>query len=236
LKKEENKIFSFYGSKSKIVKYYPEPEYDEIFECFAGSSRYGLLYWYHDVTIIDADEIVIGVWKYLQQTTPKRILSLPDVPNATKLETIDGFSQLCQEEKWLIGFCSNGGSAQPKNVSGRHNFNSWNKDKKRIANSLYKIRHWKILLGDYSDLPNKKGTWFVDSPYQNKGKWYRKNHIDYQKLGEWCKARLGQTIVCENMGADWLPFTHLKDVAFTHFKGEQDYHKKTAEAIYVQDN
>jgi hypothetical protein len=28
-------------------------------------------------------------------------------------------------------------------------------------------------------------------------------------LADWCRSRTGQTIVCENAGADWLPFTTL---------------------------
>jgi len=92
---------------------------------------------------------VFNVWKYLQNATEKEVLSLPDVPNQTVLEKINGFSQLSNQEKWLIGFCCNGGSAQPKNVSGKHNFNSWNKDKIRIAKNLYKVCHWNILLGSY---------------------------------------------------------------------------------------
>jgi 16S rRNA G966 N2-methylase RsmD len=185
--------------------------------------------------LIEKDEVIFRVWKYLQNTTSKQIRSLPDVTNATELQTINGFSQLAQEEKWLIGFCSNGGSAVPKNFSGRHNFNSWNKDKNRIAESLCKIKHWVIIYGDYSSISNQKCTWYIDPPYQEKGKWYREHDIDYPKLAKWCKTRKGQVIVCENVEADWLPFDHLKDVHFTHFKTDEDKKKKTAEGIYIQD-
>ncbi len=229
-------MFSFYGSKSKIVGLYPPPHYEKIVEPFAGSARYSLKYWKHEIYISDEDATIIRVWKYLQEAKPQDILSLPDVPNATVLETIDGFNQLAQEEKWLIGFCCNGGSAQPKNVSGRHNFNSWNKDKIRIAKDLHKIKHWQIWRSNYLGLGNIKATWFIDPPYQDKGKWYRHHDIDYNQLAEWCKSRNGQVVVCENMGADWLPFRHLKDIPFTHFKTEEDLTKKTAEAIYIQEN
>lgn len=30
--------------------------------------------------------------------------------------------------------------------------------------------------------------------------------LDYPALARWCRARRGQTIVCEAAGADWLPF------------------------------
>jgi len=228
-------MFSYYGSKSKIVKKYPFPKFDNVIEPFAGSARYALLYWDKKVTIIDSDNVIISVWKYLQKATPEEILSLPDVPNATRLETISGFSDLCQEQKWLIGFCSNGGSASPKNVSGRHNFNSWNKDKKRISENLYKIRHWDIICDSYENIDNKEATWYIDPPYQNKGKYYKQNKVDYEKLGEFCKTRLGQVIVCENDGAVWLPFSPFLEVAFTHFKSSDDYQKRTKEVVWYNE-
>lgn len=229
-------MFSFYGSKQKIARYYPEPIYDDLTEAFCGSGKYALLHYEKNVTLVDVDPIVVAVWRYLQETTPEQIRSLPNVENATVLETVLGFSQLAQEEKWLIGFCCNGGSAQPKKVSGRHNFNSWNKDKERIANSLFKIKHWKIIQGSYNDIANSKRTWFIDPPYKGKGKWYKYNDIDYNDLAKWCKERLGQVIVCENLGADWLPFVHLRDIPFTHFKTEADLTRKTSEAIWHKEN
>lgn len=225
-------MFSFYGSKSKIVNKYPAPLHPIIIEPFAGSARYSLKYWEHDVILWEIDPKIYSIWKYLQRATSQEILDLPDVENATRLETIDGFSQLSDPEKWLIGFCCNGGSAQPKNVSGHHNFNSWNKDKIRIAKDLYKIKHWDINLGSYHSIPNIKATFFVDPPYMEKGKWYTYNRIDYKYLADWCKNRRGQVIVCENSTAGWLPFTPLVDIAFTHFKNSDDYHKKTSEAMW----
>ena len=133
-------MYSFYGSKSKIVDLYHPPKYRTVFEPFCGSARYSLKYFENDIVISGIDTKIIAIWKYLKNASAQDIVKLPDIPNATVLESVDGFSQLCQEEKWLIGFCCNGGSAQPKNVSGRHNFNSWNRDKIRIAHELYKIR------------------------------------------------------------------------------------------------
>ena len=228
-------MFSLYGSKGKLAKYYPLPLYDEIIEPFAGSAKYSLLHWEHKVTLIEVDPKIYGVWTYLQKASPRDILSLPDVPNATRLDSIMGFKYLSDEEKWLIGFCSNGGSAQPKNVSGRHNFNSWNRDKIRIAKSLHKIKHWLILNKSYLNIENKKATHFIDPPYMDKGKWYKYNDINYTELAEWCKARIGQVMVCENVGAGWLPFKHLKDIHFSHFKTEVDKKRKTAEGLWYKE-
>ena len=227
-------MFSFYGSKSKIIKIYPRPIYSAIIEPFAGSARYSLLYFDKDITICDLDEMVIGVWKYLQQATEKDVLSLPNIPNSVELESVQGFSSLSNEEKWLIGYCCNRGSAIPKKHSGK--FNSWDKDKIRISKNLYKIKHWNIILGTYDELENKKATYFVDPPYRVQGKWYRKNDINYNHLAEWCKSRNGQVIVCENYGADWLDFKFLKEIPFSHWKTEKDKKKRTKEVVWYNQN
>jgi 16S rRNA G966 N2-methylase RsmD len=117
---------------------------------------------------------------------------------------------LCDEEKWLIGFCINQGSAYPKKTAKK--FNCWNKQKIYIANNLYKIKHWLIKEGSYEELKNYEATWFIDPPYQFGGKYYKFKNIDYNKLSHWCKTRKGQVIVCENMKADWLPFKPLKQM------------------------
>ena len=226
-------MIRFYGSKGKIAKKYPKPKYDLIIEPFAGSAKYSLLYWEKDVVLIDIDPKIMSIWRYLKQASPKDILSLPDVPNATVLSSIDGYNQLSDSEKWLIGFCCNGGSAQPKNVSGRMNFNSWNRDKINISENLFKIRHWNIIEGSWENiLYNYTGTWFIDPPYKDKGKWYKYHDINYEKLSKWCLSRNGQIIVCENDGAIWLPFKYLIDIPFSHYKNKLDFKKTTREMVF----
>ncbi len=144
-------MFSYYGSKSKIVQYYPEPKYDHIIEPFAGSARYALKYWDREVTLVDKYDVIVRVWKYLQQASIKDIESLPEIDKGDK---IDDYVQLSLEEKWLIGFCFNRGNASPCKTA--NNWNSWTKDKKRIANDLHKIKHWKIIHGSYQDLERER--------------------------------------------------------------------------------
>ena len=76
------------------------------------------------------------------------------------------------------------------------------------------------------NLENKKGTWFIDPHYMFGGHLYKKNNknIDFKKLGDWCKNRNGQTIVCENTKADWLPFKPMVKM--------QGVKHKTTEAIW----
>ena len=115
-------------------------------------------------------------------------------------------------EKWTIGLFLNPGSSVPKKSPG--NFCDWDENhRKLLSEELYKIKHWTIKNESYETAPNIKATWFIDPPYSGPGgKYYTNNKIDYTSLGIWCKDRQGQTIVCENAGATWLPFNDLVDL------------------------
>lgn len=202
-------MFSYYGSKSKIVHLYPPPIHDLIIEPFAGSARYALKYFERDVILIDKFHKIIAIWEYLKQASEKDILRLPDIGYKEKIP-----SSLSNAEKWLIGYCIGRGTPRPKTMG--HKFNDWNNDKKRIAKHLFKIRHWEFILGDYLCLKNVEATWFVDPPYVVGGYDYSKNLIDFNALGDWSRSRNGQVIVCENGEANWLGFINLKRVRGTH--------------------
>lgn len=221
-------MFSYYGRKKRMVKLYPEPKYNLIIEPFAGSAAYSMEYFNRDVMIVDKYPVVIAIWKYLQTASPNDILSIPIPVNGQELCTLDSWNNLCIEEQHLLGFCANNGSVTPKNFAGRMNFNSWHRDRTVIANNLYKIKHWKILCADYSEIPNQCATWFIDPPYQVGGNLYKENKIDYDALGVWCKERNGQAIVCENGNANWLSFEYL-----SWHNGQR---KKTKEVMWTNDN
>lgn len=203
-------MFSYFGSKSKIVGKYPQPIYDTIIEPFAGSARYALKYFDRKVILVEKYEKVYKVWKYLQGASERDILSLPDIQPKQKLSDVVGYSQLSDDEKYLIGFCVNRGSRNtPKTYAG--SFCNWNKDKLRISNNLKKIRHWDIRFGDYQQLENQVVTWFIDPPYKDAGIIYPEKISDYDSLSLWCKSRSGQVIVCENVGATWLDFLPIAE-------------------------
>lgn len=211
-------MFSYMGRKQKIIDRYPKPQYGRLIETFAGSAPYAMKWWSLDVTLIDKYPIIIKIWKYLQQAQPHDILSLPSVVNGEKIPNVE---LLCDEERWLIGFCINNGSVQPKKTAGSGNYNSWERDKFRIANDLYKIRHWKFVLGEYNCLDNISATWFIDPPYQNNIKYPYHARVDnYTNLGQWCQSRKGQVIVCEKQDADWLDFQPL--VSTSGQRGKQN--------------
>lgn len=67
------------------------------------------------------------------------------------------------------------------------------------------------MLGSYEDTPNQTATWFIDPPYQIGGHFYKESNknIDFKSLGQWCKTREGQVMVCEKIGADWMDFKLL---------------------------
>lgn len=218
-------MFSYYGRKKKIIKKYPKPKYKTIIEPFAGSASYALEYFENDVLLIDPFEKIIRIWWYLQKAEPKDILKLPDVENGEFIG--NKYNWLTEEERWLIGFCINNGSPIPKHTAGRMNFNSWNRDKKRISEELYKIKHWKIKLGEYSSAENIEASWFIDPPYQFQNL-YKYNKIDYIHLSKWCKERNGQVIVCENSNSEkWMDFQPL-----TQLSGQRT---KTTEVMWYKD-
>lgn len=199
-------MFSYYGSKSKVVNLYPKPKFGKIIEPFAGSARYSLKYFDRDVLLMDKYEVIVKVWHYLQHATPTEIMGLPEPGYHEDLRKY----QLSEGERLLLGFLANRGSATPCNLI--NNYSDIAAAKKQIAEQLYKIRHWKIVIGDYAGIQNEDATWFIDPPYQKGGYKYYVNEIDYSSLAEWCKSRNGQVIVCENTAADWLQFYEMRDM------------------------
>ena len=203
------------------MDYYPPPKHKRIIEPFAGSAKYSLKYWQNDVLLVDKYEVVYNVWKYLQQASKTDILGLPKMKRG---DNVNDFN-ISQVEKDFIGFLICGGVESPrKNVSSFVGdiTNKLNK----IANDVYKIKHWTIIYGSYEDLENIEATWFIDAPYQFGGEHYIEStkNIDFLKLAEWCKNRNGQVIVCENTKADWLPFKSMVDMRGSMFR--------TTEAIW----
>lgn len=203
-------FFLFYGAKWRIAPTYPPPRFDLLVEPFAGAAGYSLRHPTHQVHLIDADEIIVGMWSYLIKTSESEVLSLPDIPDGATVHDVDW---PCIEARWLAGMWLTRGAVYP-NVSASawardERYRSWfwgPRVRQRIADQLHAIRHWTVELGDYRQIKDVEASWFIDPPYINKGRYYRKNEIDYSHLADWCRSRRGQVIVCEQAGADWLPF------------------------------
>ena len=204
-------FFTYFGGKWRVTKHYPIPNHNTVIEPFCGSAGYSLHYHNRRIHLYDVDPIVCSVWNYLIRVKISEILQLPLV--ITDLRRM----KLPQEAKWLIGFWLNKGTSSPRNMpsswaaSGKGCY--WGETvRQRIAYQIGYIRHWRIFKGSYEDIENQDATWFVDPPYQMSGVHYRHNKIDYFKLADWCRQRLGQVIVCEQHGAKWLPFQELRTI------------------------
>jgi site-specific DNA-adenine methylase len=203
-------MFSYYGSKSKIVGLYPPPKYSKIIEPFAGSARYSLKYFDREILLIEKYEPLVKLWKWLQIATEKDLDNLPILKKGEKISDY----KLSEGEILFLSFCVSEATTTGRNTVTER---ASSKIKYKIQSTkdiLPKIKHWDIRLGSYEDLINQKATWFIDPPYQRGGEHYKhsKKEIDFISLAKWSKEREGQIIVCENDGADWLPFNPLKEV------------------------
>lgn len=217
-------FFSYYGGKWRDApKHYAPPAHDLIIEPFAGSAGYSLRHPYRDVLLVDSDPTVIGIWRWLIGADPDEVRALPDIEPGMTLDDIDAPSDAVN----LIGFWLNKGSSTPKRTpsawmrSGIRPGSFWGaRVREVIASQLPAIRHWQAECGSYWMAPDIEATWFIDPPYQHAGKHYRHGSagIDYTALAAWCRDRLGQVIVCEGTGADWLPFAQIADIKTTRMQ------------------
>lgn len=217
-------MWSYYGSKSRVVNLYPKPTEDKIIEPFAGSARYSLKYFEKDVLLVDKYDVIIKVWQWLQKCSPKDILGLPMLKTG---DLISNYS-ICDEAKMFLGLNAGIASTMPRNkVSAFSGEQNGRKNKmKHIAGNLWKIKHWNFECLDYTSLPNETATWFIDPPYEFGGHAYVHSKIDFKSLSHWCESREGQVIVCENMKATWMDFKPLSVMRGANMK-------HTTEAIWT---
>lgn len=215
-------FFGYYGGKWRdTLKHYPQPKFDTIIEPFAGSAGYSLRYATYRVRLYEIDPVLVAVWRYLINVKPSEIRSIPDVPEDGSVDDL----KVCEEARWLVGFWLNRATTAPRKAPSK-----WMRDRIRpgsfwgqrvretIASQVDAIRHWKVFERSYEECPDhSRATWFIDPPYQLAGRHYRfgPDLIDYEELAKWCLSRPGQVIVCENAGANWLPFEPLAEVKTT---------------------
>lgn len=234
-------FFSYYGGKWRSAGRYPAPRPDElVVEPFAGSAGYSVFHEPERALLIDAYEPIVGVWSYLIGATRDEILRLPDLlPD----QTVDDLA-IPQEAKWLIGYWIHRGTTIPgkrvtsfadlgKTAEWKHDGQvTWNsRARKRIAEQLHKIERWEVRLGQFDSAPDVSAIWFVDPPYQKVSRKYPVKFGDYDRLAQWCRARQGRVVACDQRGADWLPFESLGTFCSTW--GSQKSSTKTEEVVWV---
>lgn len=205
-------MFSYMGSKWRIAKMYGPPQTDLVIEPFAGGACYSLYWNAPKVILYDLNPYIAGIWQYLIRAKESEILNLP-----IDFETTDKLN-ICEEAKWLIGFWITKGNVHPnksRSAWARQYRNSgdckvWGLPaRSRIAKQVGAIRGWESHCADYKSCPDVSADWFIDPPYTVAGKHYPFPGINYEELAEFCRGRKGRVTVCENAGADWLPFRPL---------------------------
>lgn len=183
--------------------------HDTIIEPFAGAAGYALRYPDRKVVLVEKNPKVAATWRYLLRVSAAEVRALPDLgPNQSVNELA-----IIEEARLLVGWWVNKGTTSPcKTASawmreGTHPGSFWGPQiRERIALQVDRIRHWRLIEGDYTDAPDVEATWFIDPPYISAGKHYPTQPVEFNALGAWCQARRGQVMVCENVGATWLPF------------------------------
>lgn len=165
----------------------------------------------NDVHISDADESLIGLWRYLQSARPGDILMLPRMSAGQRLAL-----DLSVPERYLLAlYAAPSRVPTPRlRIGSRTKVTSWSRGRirsfrARTAKLLPRIKHWTITCDDYRNVLNEKATWFIDPPYSGTYRGYENSRVDYRDLAEWCRSRHGQVIVCDAGEANWLPFRVL---------------------------
>lgn len=202
-------MWSYYGSKTTMVDLYPPPKHNLIIEPFAGAAKYSMKYFENDVILVDKYDVIVKIWKWLQQCSPGDILKLPRLKTGEKIRD---YNLDCEEAYLFMGFIIAAGGQSPRNTCSP-NCERLRPDRidtrlKQHAADLFKIKHWQIFHDGYQNIGNGNATWFIDPPYEFGGDVYIESNkaINFKHLAEWCKSRKGQVIVCENTKATWMDF------------------------------
>jgi len=227
-------FWAYYGGKYRMALRYPYPIYDTIVEPFAGAAGYALRYAERQIILVEKNPKVAATWRYLLRVSADEVRALPLLKPG---QTIDDLS-VCEEARYLIGWNLNKGTVAPRRSpsawmrTGKALSQFWSEARReRVANQVDKIRHWQLIEGDYTDAPDIEATWFIDPPYIDAGKHYPTQPNDFMKLANWCKTRRGQVMVCENVGATWLPFSPFLNIKANESKRGG---KISREALWVK--
>lgn len=208
-------FFKYFGSKARSAHLYPAPRYDVIREDFCGGAGYSLNYPERRVILRDSDERVVRIWRFLIAATPDEIMALPLMDPGQSIHSLD----VSDDARLFLSCCVNTSAFRNVLTQWKNGQNDglWGeKWRAKVASQVNAIKHWRVEHGSYVDSPNDECTRFVDPPYEALAEHYKTSRaapIDYNHLGQWCKSRHGQTIVCEQYGAQWLPFRYLGELA-----------------------
>jgi hypothetical protein len=211
-------VFYYYGAKRMLARRWGMPTRPLVIEPFAGSAGYSMhwLNYVDEVRLVEKDPRVAGLWRRLLAMEPEEVLALE--PPEYGVYTDDFL--------WMTAATSNA-IAQLRTLKMPERVPDVARAMLRqIAKRLpAATRKVTIIEGDYTLAGDDEATWFIDPPYQvnsngsaktkfPQGMGYapgcKSTDLDFEVLAEWCRTRRGQVIVCEQSGANWLPFKPLK--------------------------
>src|SRR5262245_29982092 len=95
-----NAFFTYFGGKSALARYYPEPEHDKLVEPFAVAAGYATRYHRRNVILVEKDPRVATLWRYLIRVSARDVLALPDIPEGGKVSDL----RVSDEARLLIGY------------------------------------------------------------------------------------------------------------------------------------
>jgi hypothetical protein len=212
-------VFYFYGAKRRLASFYPPPAHRVVVEPFAGSAAYGVRHLIpvngvravDELILIEKDPRVVAIWRQLLAMDVEEVRHYP-IPKA---------GTRTSDFLLMTSACSNRIARTREMIVTTRMPVVLKRMFKQIADVLPHVKdRVEIIEGDYTRAPDIEATWFIDPPYhvdgrpQSRGMGYAEGcdsySLDYEALAEWCRARKGQKIVCEQDGATWLPFQHLR--------------------------
>jgi len=204
-------MFVYFGAKGRIAHKYPRPEHDTIIEPFAGSAGYSLFsdHWTRNVVLVEKHPDIAALWGWLiDEATPEAIMGLPPM---TQGQSLDDYGKPGGPIRTLAALGAGSNAFLAIQTASEWMAAGWQPQLQRVSRQLHKVKHWQVVNDDYANAPDVAATWFIDPPYQKIKLGYNTDRrtIDFDALGRWCRTRQGQVMVCEESGADWLPFEPL---------------------------
>lgn len=244
-------FFRYYGGKWKNARNYGPPRRPLVIEPFAGSAGYSVRHNAPVVKLYDTCPNVCAVWDFLIKCSdddlrriPDRFAhndewrALPDGPRQLVFYNVRLQARIGDLPDWFIHYGRTGektGWISDRKMANGNVRNyarcQWGPERKaRILAQKPLLRGWSIEQRSYTEIPDQDAHWHVDPPYQGTaGRRYKENAVDYADLAAFCRTRTGAVDVCEQEGADWLPFRVLYDM------NTQNPERRSVEVVWRKD-
>lgn len=226
--------FAYFGAKHGLARKYPAPLHGTVIEPFAGAAGYSVHHMPARVILVERDPAIAELWREVLAMTPERLRAadaqlLGDRTRDPLIMFMSGAQNIAQ---WIAG---RDAAVTPRMHS------DWPYVRRRLVRVARHADRFTLIEGDYSEAPDIPATWFVDPPYEPHGSLaglgYRHGAtgIDYHELGDWCQARRGQVIVCEQHPAEWLPFKPIANQR-NGYAGASSQTRRTEVMWYREDH